>query len=112
MRQPTPHEVLYRWHHAAVAGECPPTHMEPECGYFLARRELRGQFIPASIYMDQPTDEDGELTGDETMRCEIGGQPCDPGENWPWLAKRPTCRLEYNRRLAAMMGKEDAIRTN
>lgn len=91
----------WAWWKRAIAGEAPPVHTEPECGYFLMKRG-RGEFIPASIYWDGPRDEDDKLTGDETLHCEVGGDFCDPEEMWLRLAKRPVSFEEYSTYLKQM----------
>jgi len=96
MRNPTPHSVLYDWHMRAIRGEKVRYTHAPECGWFVTRYIPRGAPIPASIYMEQPTDpETGELIGDEVFRAEILGAPMDAEEAWLRLAKRPICRLYY-----------------
>jgi hypothetical protein len=102
-RMPTPEAELYDWHRRALAGEKPPVwESEPKCGWYLARLEARGDLVPGSVWMDQPTDpETGELCGDEVLRCEIGGECRNPIDAWTWLAKRPVSYQEYRSRIRA-----------
>ncbi len=73
----------------------------PECGFFVVK--MNGTMIPASILWEGPTDENGDPCGDEVMVCEIGGQPCDPEDQWLRLARRPVSREEYSMWLDKMM---------
>ena len=87
----------YDWHKRALGGEKPPIHSEPECGWFLYKSPHG--MIPASIYWEAcPVDDDGEIIGDEVLRCEIGGEYRDPEEYWLHLAKRPITKEEYEQR--------------
>lgn len=95
MRRPTPFTLLYRWHAAAISGETPEITDAPQCGWFKRRLVKNGPWIPARIWLDQPTDELGELTGDETLRCEVNGREADPQEQWTWLAANPVSKAEY-----------------
>ena len=91
----------YTWHRAALAGEKPPIHTEPECGWFLYKAGA-GKFLPASIYWEPQTDEDGNRIGDDILRAEVGGASRDPEEIWVYLAKRPVSKSEYDQYLEAM----------
>ena len=64
----------YSWHKAALAGERPPIHTEPECGWFLFKSQTNGM-VPASIFWASPEvdEETGEILSDQELRCEIGG---------------------------------------
>lgn len=94
---------VYDWYRKALAGENPPVYSEPECGYFLMKRS-KGNFVPASIYWDGPRDDEGRLIGDETLLCEVGGDFCDPEEQWLYLAKRVVSFEEYSMYMAKMFG--------
>lgn len=102
MRRPTPREHVYDWHSRAIRGERMPIHdSTPHAGWYLARLQARGAYVPGSIWLEQPTDPDtGELIGDEVYRAEILGEPRDADDAWLWLAKRPICKLYYMQRLA------------
>ncbi len=104
MRTPTPKDVLYAWHNAAIRGLKPQTTMEPQAGFFLTRFMPRGAPIPASIYMRQDIDpETGELCNDEIMCAEILGERTDPEETWLRCARRPICRLYYQHLLGKLL---------
>src|SRR6185312_6599604 len=107
----TPTADAYAWHAKAMAGENPPVTYEPQCGWFVKRDSKDGPFIPCSIYLEQPIDEEtGELLGDEVLLCECGGVQCDPMEAWTWLAKRPISKSEYDCRLAELItGETEAL---
>ena len=98
---------VYAWHRAALAGEKPPIHTTPECGFFLFKSQNNGM-VPASIYWESPLVdlETGEILADQELHCEIGGVAADPEAMWLFLAKRPIPREEYEQRLAAMMTGE------
>lgn len=96
MRKPTPADTLYRWHRESLAGQKPQITHEPQCGWFKRRLVQGGPIVGARIFMEQPTDTDtGELIGDEIMRCEVGGKPRDPVDEWAWLANDPIPEAEY-----------------
>lgn len=119
MRQPT--KDAWEWHRAALAGENPSVTYEPQVGYFVRRDkppldpETRqpvgvGNFIPCSIWLEQPVDDaTGELLGDEVLLCECGGVLADPAEMWTWLAKRPISKEEYERLLAEALDPSDVF---
>lgn len=90
-----------RWYWDALAGKKPPLTTTPECGYFVAK--INGKMVPARIYWEGPTDEDGNPCGDETLRCEIGGTQRDPEEAWLWCARRPVSFEEFIYWLGQMM---------
>lgn len=87
----------YFWHRSALAGKSPPIHDgEPQPGWYVKRVQDKGPLLPASIYIAQEIDpETGELLGDEEMRAELAGVPCDPDEQWLWFATRPISQEEY-----------------
>jgi len=89
------------WHRRALAGESLPITTTPECGWFL-QKNGKGSFLPASIYWERQVDENGEIIGDDILRAEVGGAARDPEEIWPWLAKRPISKSEYDKYLEAM----------
>lgn len=101
MSKPTPQEELYRWH--AQALEDASHHLEieaspddPQCGWFECRLVKGGPFVPARIWLYSPTDENGDLVGDEVLQCEIAGQYRDPTEAWSWLCGRPISEARFN----------------
>ena len=100
MSKPTPHAVLYAWHSNALRGalaEDLPITEEPQCGWFKRRLIRGGLFVPARIWMYQPTDpETGDLVADEALQCEVGGRFADPEIQWPWLNGRPISEQEFN----------------
>lgn len=106
-RTPTNNNRAYAWHRAALAGEKPPIHTTPECGWFARRLVKGGPLLPARIYFEAPVDaETGELTGDEILKCVVGGQERDPETEWLWLAERPISREKYAQMLDALMGDD------
>ena len=101
MSKPTPHDELYRWHRNALLGVYgePTTEFNenPECGFFKRRLVKDGPFVPARIWMHQPTDpETGDLVGDETLQCEVDGQFADAEQQWSWLNGNPITEAEFN----------------
>lgn len=96
IRQPTPVSRLYAWHRAALAGKPVTIHEgEPQCGWFKTRMVKGGPFVPASITIQREVDENGELTSDERLVCEVNGERRDPVNAWLSLCKNPISRAEY-----------------
>lgn len=100
MSKPTPHAALYAWHTNALLGvlaeEPQAFNEDAECGWFKRRLVKDGPFVPARIWMYQPTDEAGDLVGDEVLQCEVNGQFADPQQQWSWLCGNPITEQEFN----------------
>lgn len=116
MRRPTPRTVLYAWHSAMMRGQRPPTHDgEPECGWFKTRLVKLGPWVPARIWCEREIDPaTGELTEDEVLRCDVGGERRNPERAWTFL--KPISREDYdalvlrvasNARMAATLAPYD-----
>lgn len=103
MRQPSDPAMHFDWYRRALAGEAVSIHDgQPRCGYFRFRRHRNSEWIGAAIWIDQPTDDDGALTGDEVMRCVTGARaqakalrPDEIDQLWTWVAKNPVPYDEY-----------------
>lgn len=96
IRQPTPASQIYALHRAAIAGKYVPLHeSDPFCGWFKTRMVRGGPFVPASVSLSREIDEHGELASDETMICEINGEPRDPYSAWLSICRHPISRAEY-----------------
>lgn len=104
MRKPTPHDIVWDWHRRAIRGERVPIHdSTPQAGFFLTRLVARGALVPGSIWLEQIVcPETGELLQDERYRAEILGEEVEPNDAWPWLAKRPICKLFYMEKLGSV----------
>lgn len=100
MRRPTPLAEVFAWHRDAIAGRNPPIHDAPQAGWFKRRLSKGGVYVAARIWLDQPTDESGELIGQEEMRCEVNGERRDPQQEWLWLANYPISEAEYRYMIA------------
>lgn len=83
------------WWQAAVAGETPPVHSEPECGYFKMRDRrglnkklapIKRPWVACAIWRDGET---GEL------RAELAGTITDVDRLWPYCAKHPISYEDY-----------------
>lgn len=97
IRTPTPLADLYAWHRAALAGEKPQITHEPQCGWFKRRLVQGGALVAARIWLHQEIDpETGDLTAPEELRCEVGGKPRDPVDEWTWIADAPISESEFN----------------
>lgn len=98
LRRPTPHDRLYAWHRAALAGEQPFTPIsDPQCGWYRRRLVKGAAGVPARIWLHQEVDAaTGELLDDEELRCEVNGRPEDPLDQWIWLCKDPISEEHYN----------------
>lgn len=110
MRQPTPHAALYAWHSAALAGilgDDQPLTEDPQCGWYKRRLVKNGIFVPARIWMYQPTNDLGELIADEVLQCEVDGKFAVPDEQWTWLCSQPISESHF-RFLVANRGWAEA----
>ena len=95
VRQPTPHARLYAWHQDALDGLRPVIREDAYCGWYKRRYVRGGPWVPARIWMEQPTDDEGLLTDDEKMLCEVGGKLCHPEDEFSWLAGNPITKEEF-----------------
>jgi len=99
MRQPTPRDELYAWHTNAMMGrlaEAPAVYNEePECGWFKTRLVRGGPFVPARIWLYQPTDADGQLTGPEVLQAELNGEYAAPQTVWERSSGNPISEHEF-----------------
>jgi len=95
----------YAWYRRALAGDKPPIHSEPECGFFFLKSGP-GNMLPVSIFWDGPRDDAGELIGDETLKAEVAGAERDPYDVWPACAKRVISKDEYLARLFELLTGE------
>lgn len=105
MRTPTRIESLYAWHRAALAFKAtglnpPPITHEAQCGWFTRRLVAGGPIVPGRIWLEQPTDEAGELVGPEVLRCEVAGKERDVDDEWTYLADSPITQADYDFRVA------------
>jgi hypothetical protein len=100
MRRPTDRSAAWGWWRDAIALGRRPVPDAPQCGLFKARGP-DGRWVAASIDVVQPTDDAGELTGDEQLVCWIGGYARDADEAWPFLARHPVSEAEHRALLAA-----------
>lgn len=75
---------------------------EPHCGWFKRRLVKGGPFVPARIWTYQPTDDEGDLVGDEVMQCEVNGAYADPVEAWSWICGNPITEADFNYLTAAL----------
>lgn len=98
VREPTAIHAAYAWWRAALAGEKPPIHDgDPKPGFYRRRMVRHGPWVPVRIWLEQPVDgETGELTGDETLRCEVDGRAADPGHQWTYVAGQPISESDFN----------------
>lgn len=104
MRKPSADPYYSDWHDMAVRGLAVEVHEgEPHPGYFKRRKKPHSrEWYPAAIWWEGETDESGELTGDETLRCHIAGFDYDAHEAWTQVAKHPIPQEEYDELMEAM----------
>lgn len=103
MRQPSRRADHYDWYRRALAGETVPIHDgQPQCGYFRYRLHRTGPWVGVAIWIDQPTDDDGSLTGDEMMCCLSSSRShaktltADEIDRlWTYVAKHPVPYEDY-----------------
>ena len=100
MRKPTPDAEAYAWYTRALVDHAWGVQVdvpeEPQCGFFKRRLVRGGPYVAAKIWIEGKTDSDGNLIGDEVMRCEVNNQYQDPEEQWTWLASHPIFEAEFH----------------
>lgn len=95
MRQPTTTAVAYAWWRAALRDPSTPRHDgEPQAGFYQTRMVRGGPFVAVRIWLEQETDENGELVADEKLRAELNGERRDPAAIWTFC--RPISRAAYD----------------
>ena len=77
---------------------------DPQEGYFLGRLVKSGQLLPSRIWLrDGERDPDtGELVSDQTLHCTIGDEECDANREWPYLARYPITKEEYDAKMRVL----------
>lgn len=105
MSKPTPQDALYAWHANALLTDVErddryPTTDDPQCGWFQRRLVKDGIMVPARIWMDQPTDDEGDLVADEVLRCEVNGEYAKPEDQWTWLCGNPIRESDFHYMMA------------
>ena len=96
IRQPTSDGELYAWWLQALKrADQPVIEAEPQCGFYQRRLVKEGPWVPVRIFMHQVTDEEGELTEPEELRCEVDGKPANPFDQWTWVCTQPITRERY-----------------
>lgn len=93
----TPSDRGASWDHwrRRLAGEDLPITTEPQPGLYKCK--LRGHWVAVQIDLKQPTDENGELTGDEAFVAFVNGEPDDADCIWSWCADHPISQAEFDR---------------
>lgn len=95
MRRPSTDDQLYAWHRAALSGEDPPINDGlPECGWFKTKLVKGGAWVPVRIWVEPVTDENGELTEPEILKCSVGSEMKDPARIWTYLT--PITKEDYD----------------
>lgn len=119
IRRPTPRLVLYAYWMkatgqpvrlpAALAHLAQRHDEDPEPGWYRLRMVRGGPFVPARVWMDQPTDEHGELCADETLRAEIDGRAVSAAtlhRRWLWMR---ACSRDDFEAMIARRARPDAV---
>ena len=98
MRTPTPLFRQLEWWRGALAGKSQPIHDgDPQPGFYRRRMVRHGPWVPVRIWLEQPIDDEtGELTGDETLRCEVDGRDADPFRHWTYVADQPISEADFD----------------
>lgn len=84
----------FAWWAAAIAGEKPPTHESPECGYFKVRDRrglnkdkapIKRPWVACAIWRDEAG----------AFKAELAGAATDVERLWPYCAKYPISYIDY-----------------
>jgi 5'-3' exonuclease len=67
----------------------------PQCGFYRRKLVKGGPFVPARIWREPEVDLQGKPTGQDLLRCEVGGKPRDPFAEWVRLSMMPIKKSEY-----------------
>lgn len=98
---PTSLASQYEWFNLAIKGKPAPVFVDlPQCGWFKRRLIKGGPLVPARIWLYSPTDEIGDLVGDERLLCDINGTWADAEDQWQWLCQSPIPESEYRYMMA------------
>lgn len=68
----------------------------PEAGFFARRLCKGGPYVPARIWLEQETDETGELVDQPRLLCEVNGEPADAEAAWSYLCGMPITQEYFN----------------
>lgn len=96
MRTPSTYQQLFAWYRAALADPRHPRHEgDPQCGFFRTRLVKNGPWVPVKITVEREVDPaTGELTADEKLICDVGGERRKPES--VWTSVRPITRAAYD----------------
>ena len=83
------------WWCRALAGEAPQITSEPMAGFYKRKLVRGGTWVAARIWIAGAKDELNRPIEDQTMHCEVDGQPRDPVDEWLWLAANPIDETEF-----------------
>lgn len=109
MREPTRLTDAYRWWSEALQGLAPPPVNEvPQAGFYKRKLVKGGPWVPVAIWIDSQTDESGELTQPEVIRCTVDGKLSDPISEWGYVCSQPITRKEYERLKQKTIAEIDA----
>jgi len=92
-----PHvEDAYEWWQEELRAPGQPIPETPQCGFYQRRLVKGGMMVPARIWREPETDiVTGEPTGNDRLRCEVGGHFHDPVREWDRLPAHPIKESEY-----------------
>lgn len=89
MRTPTTPDKIFDFYWRSIAGENPPVHVdEPRAGWFKIKLKTRCCWVPVRIWLEQETDEAGELIAPEVLKCTVDGELRDPCQVFNWCCRQ------------------------
>lgn len=91
-----PHvEEPWAWWEEELKFPGQPVTEEPQAGFYQRVLVKHGPMMQARIWREPETDEVGELTGMDLLRCEVAGRARDPFAEWVRLSMKPIKRSEF-----------------
>ncbi len=98
LRAPLPPDLCARsifWSEA-LAGKAPTINDDPQPGYYKRKMVKGGPWVGVRIWLEQEIGEDGDLLSEPRMKCMVGDDAADAGDQWLWVCTSPISAADYD----------------
>lgn len=93
------HKDPYGWWREELLARGQPITELPQCGFFQRRLHRHGPIVVARIWREPELDFLTEKpTGNDILRCQVGGRDRDPYAEWGYLCSAPISTSDYKKR--------------